>query len=152
MLGKTFTGEDWRRLMRLKEESTVEVIPVAGITFHQKELKTAMTGAPSAPRLPSSGKCRLRRMRCPSSGGVRGGTAMSPRCSPRRGESSAPPPAEGGVVFTADVRLTPQDGGTHYEVTLSHARAEDARAHAAMGFDQGWGTAAEPLGALATGL
>lgn len=64
----------------------------------------------------------------------------------------APPPAEGGFVFTADVRLTPQDGGTRYEVTLSHARAEDARAHAAMGFDQGWGTAAEQLGALATGL
>ena len=49
--GKTFKGDDWRRLMRLKEESTVEVVPVAGISFHQQELKTAMIGAPSAPRL-----------------------------------------------------------------------------------------------------
>ena len=48
--GKTFKGDDWRRLMRLKEESKVQVVPVAGIMFRQDALKMAMEG-PQSPTL-----------------------------------------------------------------------------------------------------
>ena len=50
--GKTFKGDDWRRLMRLKEESKVQVIPVVGITFRQDALKMAMGGPPSPNLIP----------------------------------------------------------------------------------------------------
>lgn len=63
-----------------------------------------------------------------------------------------PPPEAGAFVFTADIHLTDAAPGTAYEVTLRHARREDAAAHAAMGFDAGWGTAADQLGALAATL
>ena len=33
--GREFQGDDWRRMMRLKEKANVEVVPVAGVTFHK---------------------------------------------------------------------------------------------------------------------
>lgn len=48
--GTTFKGDDWRRLMRLKEESKVQVVPVAGITFRQDALEMVM-GGPASPTL-----------------------------------------------------------------------------------------------------
>ena len=49
--GREFQGDDWRRMMRLKEKANVEVVPVAGVTFHKDALKTAMACMPSAPAL-----------------------------------------------------------------------------------------------------
>ena len=48
--GKTFKGDDWRRLMRLKEDSKVEVVSVSGVTFRKDALKSAM-GRPPSPTL-----------------------------------------------------------------------------------------------------
>jgi uncharacterized protein YndB with AHSA1/START domain len=59
---------------------------------------------------------------------------------------------EGLWVFTADIRLTLTEGGCLYEVTASHATQEAADAHAAMGFEAGWGAAADQLAELAASL
>ena len=40
--GRTFRGDDWRRMMRLKEEARVQVVPVAVVQFRQEALKTAI--------------------------------------------------------------------------------------------------------------
>jgi uncharacterized protein YndB with AHSA1/START domain len=44
------------------------------------------------------------------------------------------------------------DGKTRYTATVMHANAKDRDEHAAMGFDQGWGTCAEQLGEVARSL
>lgn len=62
------------------------------------------------------------------------------------------PPAEGQFAFTADIRLTPIEGGCTYHATAHHATAEARDAHAAMGFEEGWGTAADQLAELAATL
>ena len=54
--------------------------------------------------------------------------------------------------MTATVRLTPQGGGTRYDVHVQHATAEGRAQHEAMGFAEGWGTAAAQLDALAATL
>lgn len=51
--------------------------------------------------------------------------------------------------FTAVITLTPQAGGTLYRVTAKHADAAGAKAHAEMGFHDGWGTALDQLVAAA---
>lgn len=44
------------------------------------------------------------------------------------------------------------DGHTHYEARAMHWNAETRAEHAAMGFHQGWGIAADQLAALAKSL
>lgn len=50
--------------------------------------------------------------------------------------------------FTAIVRLRPHPTGTRYQVIARHADAEARERHAAMGFSEGWGTAASQLAAI----
>lgn len=56
---------------------------------------------------------------------------------------------EGVPVFTAVIELKDQDGGTKYTATAIHRDEEGAKAHAAMGFQEGWGAALDQLVALA---
>lgn len=54
--------------------------------------------------------------------------------------------AGGPPAMTATVVFAPHgDGGTRYTAIARHASAEDAQAHAAMGFEAGWGAALEQL-------
>lgn len=62
-------------------------------------------------------------------------------------------PVENGFLFTAVVTLEDAgEGRTRYRVVARHADAEAAGRHGAMGFETGWGTAAEQLGEVARGL
>lgn len=61
-------------------------------------------------------------------------------------EPSAKPFVTGILTF-AD-----EDAGTRYTARIRHWTAEDAQAHAAMGFEAGWGTATDQLAALAATL
>ena len=58
----------------------------------------------------------------------------------------------GKPFFTADITFTARNGGCGYRVVARHADPETARKHAQMGFEPGWGTVAEQLGALAATL
>ena len=61
------------------------------------------------------------------------------------------PPSE-GPVFTAIITMEPEGTGTRYVATAMH-RDEDGRsAHAAMGFQEGWGKALDQLVELARTL
>ena len=63
------------------------------------------------------------------------------------------PAAPGGLAFTAVMTLRDAgDGGTLYAARALHATAEARQRHAAMGFAEGWGAAADQLGALALTL
>ena len=73
-------------------------------------------------------------------------TCLSPGFVP------ALPPAEGAFHFTARLTLEALGDGTRYTATLFHADAAGRDTHAAMGFDSGWGTMADQLGALAETL
>ena len=55
-------------------------------------------------------------------------------------------------AFTADIRMQARDGGTHYQVTVSHATAAGKEAHEGMGFYDGWGSAADQMAELAASL
>ena len=64
-------------------------------------------------------------------------------------------PADGCGAFPFTTIHTFEDAGdgkTRYTATVLHRNAADAAAHAAMGFDSGWGTCAEQLGEVARGL
>lgn len=50
--------------------------------------------------------------------------------------------------MTADITLTPADGGTLYAAHVMHPDAEARKKHEAMGFKDGWSTALEQLDAL----
>ena len=54
--------------------------------------------------------------------------------------------------MTADIRLTPTEGGTHYAVHVMHVDAEGRKAHEKMGFHDGWGTTMALLDELAAAL
>lgn len=59
----------------------------------------------------------------------------------------------GGFPFTAMHSFADAgDGQTLYTVTVLHKDAADAGAHAAMGFQDGWGTCADQLGEVARSL
>lgn len=73
-------------------------------------------------------------------------TALSPGYAP------ALPAPDGAFHFTARLSLTPQNGGTLYTATLLHADQAGRDAHAAMGFEDGWGSMADQLGSLAKTL
>ncbi len=58
-----------------------------------------------------------------------------------------------GFPFTAVHRFEDAgDGKTRYLALVLHANAKDRDAHAAMGFDQGWGTCAEQMAEVARAL
>lgn len=58
---------------------------------------------------------------------------------------------EAGFVFTAIVEFEEADGGTRYRATVRHGNPDDARQHADMGFEAGWGAALDQLLALLDG-
>lgn len=62
------------------------------------------------------------------------------------------PPGEGEFHFTAIFELTETDNGTRYTATALHANDAARATHAAMGFDAGWGAAADQLADLAASL
>lgn len=55
----------------------------------------------------------------------------------------------GAFPFTADITLTAKDGGCLYQVRALHPNAAYRQTHEEMGFEQGWGIAADQLAALA---
>ena len=59
----------------------------------------------------------------------------------------------GNFPFTATVTLEDAgDGKTLYRAVAMHANQADREAHEKMGFNEGWGTVAGQLGAVAAGL
>ena len=54
-------------------------------------------------------------------------------------------PSTDGFLFTAILEFTPTPGGALYRATARHATPSDAAAHAAMGFESGWGAALDQL-------
>ncbi len=50
--------------------------------------------------------------------------------------------------FTAMLELADDGGGTRYTATVIHADEAGSQQHAAMGFEQGWGTALDQLVAM----
>ena len=59
------------------------------------------------------------------------------------------PRGPGAPPFTGTIVLAPHGaGGTRYSAIARHATAEDARAHAQMGFEQGWSIALDQLVAM----
>jgi uncharacterized protein YndB with AHSA1/START domain len=61
-------------------------------------------------------------------------------------------PFEPWLGLTAVITVRPEDGGTRYSARVMHKTPEDAAKHAEMGFEQGWGTVIDQLGALAPTL
>ena len=55
---------------------------------------------------------------------------------------------EGGFHFSAVIEFESTQSGTLYRATVKHESAADARAHANMGFEAGWGAALDQLVAL----
>lgn len=49
------------------------------------------------------------------------------------------------LPMTAIITLSDEGDGTRYEARVLHANAEDARKHAEMGFEPGWGAAIAQL-------
>lgn len=68
-------------------------------------------------------------------------TALGPGYRPN-------PVPEGGFHFTAVIEFEASTNGTVYRATGRHATKADADAHAAMGFEVGWGLALDQLVAL----
>ncbi len=56
-----------------------------------------------------------------------------------------------GFVFTATLLLEAVGEGTRYTAQVAHADEAGREAHAAMGFEQGWGTALDQLVAMVKG-
>lgn len=57
-------------------------------------------------------------------------------------------PAEPWLALTAIVTFEAEGHGTRYAARVLHRNAEDSRKHAAMGFEEGWGTAIDQLAAV----
>ena len=74
-------------------------------------------------------------------------SALRPGFHPRRFGTG---PME--FPMTAEMTLTPENGGTRYIARAYHATEDDSAKHDAMGFHDGWGAAAAQLEALAKGL
>jgi uncharacterized protein YndB with AHSA1/START domain len=59
----------------------------------------------------------------------------------------------GGFPFTAILTFEDNgDGRTRYKAVALHRNEKDRETHAAMGFQEGWGTCADQLGEVARGL
>ena len=63
------------------------------------------------------------------------------------GPGFRPQPAD-GFAFTGIITLEDVEGGTGYTARAVHGSPEDARAHADMGFEAGWGAALDQLVSL----
>lgn len=74
-------------------------------------------------------------------------SSMDPGFRPKRVAENTPE----SMVFTAFVSMTPQAGGTHYKVVVSHPDEATCTSHREMGFEQGWGAAFAQLEALLLG-
>lgn len=61
-------------------------------------------------------------------------------------------PASLPFGFTATITLADHAEGTDYRVVVRHMNEASAAQHEAMGFTEGWGTAADQLGAYAATL
>lgn len=59
---------------------------------------------------------------------------------------------DGAFPFTADVTLTKDGDGCLYRATVLHPNAVYRQTHEEMGFEEGWGAAADQLAALAATL
>jgi uncharacterized protein YndB with AHSA1/START domain len=57
-------------------------------------------------------------------------------------------PQAGEMPFTAIVELQPTSGGTRYRAIAMHQNPDERKAHADMGFVEGWGQALDQLVAL----
>jgi uncharacterized protein YndB with AHSA1/START domain len=57
-----------------------------------------------------------------------------------------------GLSFAAILTFAPEGAGTRYRAVARHATPADAQSHQAMGFQVGWGIAADQLDALAATL
>lgn len=53
-----------------------------------------------------------------------------------------------GFMFTAMIELADHQQGTQYTATVIHADEAGSKKHAAMGFEEGWGTALDQLVAM----
>lgn len=53
-----------------------------------------------------------------------------------------------GPCITAIISLTDEGAGTRYRALALHKNAADCQAHAAMGFEEGWGKALDQMVAL----
>lgn len=71
--------------------------------------------------------------------------ALGPGFRPNKAPAGVP-------LFTARIEMQSRGAArTHYRVIAIHADAEGAKAHAAMGFQQGWGAALDQMVALIRG-
>ncbi|MBN9505773.1 MAG: SRPBCC family protein [Altererythrobacter sp.] len=61
-------------------------------------------------------------------------------------------PSEPWLGLTAIITLADEQGATRYSARVLHRTPEEARKHADMGFEEGWGTAIGQLGAIAPAL
>lgn len=69
--------------------------------------------------------------------------ALGPDFRPKPGDTHL------GFFFVVDLRLAAlPDGSTHYSALVMHQNETDRKAHADMGFEQGWGIALDQLVAL----
>ena len=59
---------------------------------------------------------------------------------------------DGAFPFTADITLVAKDGGCLYQARVLHPNAVYRETHEQMGFETGWGAAADQLAALALTL
>lgn len=57
----------------------------------------------------------------------------------------AQPTSDADFVFTADLTLGEEAGGTLYRAHLMHATAKDRQRHEDLGFQDGWGAALDQL-------
>lgn len=62
------------------------------------------------------------------------------------------PQSGAGLHFAAIVTFAPEGSGTRYRAVARHRTAADAKTHDDMGFQMGWGIAADQLDTLAKGL
>ena len=58
----------------------------------------------------------------------------------------------GDFALTADIRMEPDGRGCLYSVAVTHAREKYMKAHADLGFHEGWGQATDQLESLAVTL
>lgn len=52
---------------------------------------------------------------------------------------------EGEFLFTAEISMLPENGGTRYRAVAIHDDVEGCRQHESMGFHGGWSTALDQL-------
>jgi uncharacterized protein YndB with AHSA1/START domain len=57
-------------------------------------------------------------------------------------------PIEPWLALTAIIQLEPEGNGTRYAARVLHRNAAESRKHEEMGFEEGWGTAIDQLGAF----